>query len=71
MERATRAFSHIASRVARLGAGYLGVNVLLLAAEAKWHVVSRLTIWDVREMKTLAYLVSETTRVTEQLHHLH
>ena len=56
MVRVTRAFSHIASRAARLGAGYLGVNVLLPAAEAKWHLLSRLTIWDLREMKTLASL---------------
>lgn len=47
------------------------MNVLLLAAEARWHVVSRLTIWDLREMKTLAYLVGETIRVTQQLHHFH
>jgi hypothetical protein len=38
-------------------AGYLALNLLLFAAEAKWHVLSRLTAWDALEIKTLISLL--------------
>ena len=50
------------------------INLLLLATEAKWHLIYRLMLWDISEMKTLGVLVEQTVRVSQQLqtiHHLH
>lgn len=44
------------------GAGfYLALNFLILAVEARWHLLYRLTLWDIAEFKTLALLVSQGT----------
>jgi hypothetical protein len=45
--------------------------MLLLVAEAKWHFVYRLMLWDISEMRTLGVLVEQTIRVSQQLQALH
>ncbi|MFY9709912.1 MAG: hypothetical protein WBD57_10670 [Candidatus Cybelea sp.] len=74
MEWLTRASNHFLSRLGQGAIGYVGVNLLLLAAEARWHLIYRLMLWDISEMKTLGFLVGQTVQVTQQvqtLHHLH
>jgi hypothetical protein len=58
MELLARPTNRIASRFAYGAAVYWGLNVILLAAEARWHVLLRLTLWDVAEIKTLAPLLA-------------
>ena len=42
------------------GAGfYLALNFVLLLAEARWHIIARLTIWDIAELKTLATMLGQ------------
>jgi hypothetical protein len=38
-------------------AGYLALNVLLVGAEARWHVLTRLTLWDAEQIKTVISLL--------------
>ena len=73
MERLTRASNQFLARLGQGAIGYVGVNLLLLAAEAKWHLIYRLMLWDISEMKTLGFLVGQTVQVTQslQIHHLH
>jgi hypothetical protein len=59
MEHLMRVPKWFGSRYA-WGAGfYLALNFLLLAAEARWHLLYQLTVWDISELKTLALLVSQ------------
>lgn len=60
MERLTRASTQFLSRLAKGTAGYMGVNVVLLASEARWHLLTKLTVWDISEMKTFVYLLGKT-----------
>jgi hypothetical protein len=47
------------------GAGiYLAINFLLVAAEARWHILARLTVWDINELKTAGTMLSQI-----MLHH--
>ncbi|HEY6325525.1 MAG TPA: hypothetical protein VIW73_03275 [Candidatus Cybelea sp.] len=42
------------------GAGaYLALNFLLLVVEARWHVLARLTVWDISELKTLTAMLAQ------------
>jgi hypothetical protein len=59
MERVTRAFSHIAARVVKVSGGYLAINAVMLLAEVRWHLISRLTIWDVSEMHRFLVLLGQ------------
>ncbi len=41
------------SRFAYGAAAYWALNALLLLAEARWHVLYRLTMWDLAQLRTL------------------
>jgi hypothetical protein len=69
MERLTRASNRFLARLGQGAAGYVVINLLLLATEAKWHLIYRLMLWDISEMKTLGFLVGQTIQVAQQLHH--
>jgi hypothetical protein len=59
MEHLVRVPKWFAARYA-WGAGfYLALNFLILAVEARWHFLYRLTAWDISELKTLATLLSQ------------
>lgn len=61
MERVTRAFSQVvAARLLRAGSSYLMINAIMLLAEARWHFMYRLTIWDVAEMHRFIVLLGQT-----------
>jgi hypothetical protein len=36
---------------------YLALNFGLLAAEARWHILARLTAWDIIEIRTLVSML--------------
>jgi hypothetical protein len=62
MEQLVRPTKRLGKRFAWGAAAYLALNFLLLAAEARWHILARLTVWDISELKTLGTMLS-------QLHH--
>jgi hypothetical protein len=60
MEQLVRPTKRVGKRFA-WGAGvYLALNFLLLAAEARWHILARLTVWDISELKTLSAMLGQT-----------
>lgn len=38
-------------------AAYWALNLALVGAEARWHVLTRLTMYDINQFKTLAPLI--------------
>ena len=44
----------IAKRFAYGAAAYWALYVILVAVELRWHILYRLTLWDVEQLKTLA-----------------
>ncbi|MGA2761069.1 MAG: hypothetical protein ABSF08_12215 [Candidatus Cybelea sp.] len=60
MQRLTQATTHLGNNLAHGAASYFGLNVVLLIAEARWHLVWRLMLWDVSEMKTFGFLLGKT-----------
>jgi hypothetical protein len=60
MQRLTRTLRRIAPFLARGGLAYFGVNLLLLAEEAHYHLIFRLMLWDVSQLKLFGFLLSKT-----------
>ncbi|HEX4015066.1 MAG TPA: hypothetical protein VHX17_14415 [Candidatus Cybelea sp.] len=60
MERLTRKYKRFLAYLGQGTVGYLAVNLVLMAAEAKWHLLYRLTVWDMSEMKLVAILLAQT-----------
>jgi hypothetical protein len=60
MQRLTQATTKLGTNFAHGAASYLGLNLVLLIAEARWHFVWRLMLWDISEMKTFASLLGKT-----------
>lgn len=63
MEQLVRPTKRLGKRFAWGAAGYLTINFLLLAVEARWHILAKLTVWDISELKTLSSMLVQT------LHH--
>lgn len=40
---------------------YWALNVILLAVELRWHVLYRLTVWDIEQLRTLAPIFAQLT----------
>lgn len=38
---------------------YWALNIALLFAEMQWHVLSRLTVWDIETLRSLVPMTSE------------
>jgi len=38
---------------------YWALNIALLFAEMQWHVLSRLTVWDIEELKSLVPMIQQ------------
>ena len=53
MDMLARRPSRVASRVFYGTAAYWTLNVALLLAEARWHILYRLTLWDLSQLKAL------------------
>jgi hypothetical protein len=60
MQLFTRAIGQAVPGLAHGTVAYLGLNVVLLAAEARWHLLYRLMLWDVSELKTFGFLLGKT-----------
>lgn len=59
MEQLVSPMKRVGKRFA-WGAGvYLTLNFVLLAVEAQWHVLARLTVWDISELKTLTMMLGQ------------
>jgi hypothetical protein len=61
MVRLTRRYKRFLAYLGQGTLGYLAVNLVLMGAEAKWHLLYRLTVWDMSEMKLVAILISQST----------
>jgi hypothetical protein len=59
MEHLVRPTKRIGTRFAWGAWIYLALNFALLVAEARWHVLARLTLWDVAELKTLTVMLGQ------------
>ncbi len=48
------------------------LNIALVAAEAKWHLIYRLTMWDITQLRMLAPLFAQLAHpgATIPAHHL-
>jgi len=53
MERLARIATRLGPRCAFGVAAYWAANVALLLAEARWHVLSQLTLFDIQQIKAL------------------
>lgn len=62
MERLARRYKRFLACVGQGTVGYVAMNLLLMGAEAKWHLLYRLTVWDMSEMKLVAILLAQTAR---------
>ncbi len=40
-------------------AAYWALNIALLFAEVQWHVLSRLTLWDIETLRSLVPMTAE------------
>jgi hypothetical protein len=38
---------------------YWALNIALLFAEMQWHILSRLTVWDIEQIKSLVPMIQE------------
>lgn len=61
MEEHAGPLKRIASRFAYGAAIYWALNIALLAAELRWHILSRLTVWDIEQFKSLAPIFEKLT----------
>ena len=61
MEQLTGPIRRIASRFAIGAAIYWTLNVVLVAAEIRWHILYRLTLWDVEQFKSLGPIFAKLT----------
>jgi hypothetical protein len=47
------------SRFAYGAVGYWGLNAVLAAAELRWHLLYRITLWDMAQIRTLAPVLTK------------
>lgn len=59
MQQLVRPTKRLGKRFAWGASVYLGLNFLLLIVEARWHILARLTVWDITELKTLTVMLSQ------------
>ena len=59
MEHLVRPTKRVGTRFAWGTGIYLALNLLLVAAEVRWHILARLTVWDISELKTLGSMLGQ------------
>jgi len=59
MEQLVRPTKRLGKRFAWGATVYLALNFVLLIAEARWHILARLTVWDISELKTLTVMLAQ------------
>ena len=57
MHMLARGPSRLASRFVYGTAAYWALNVVLVATEIRWHLLYRLTAWDISQFKSLGPLI--------------
>ena len=59
MQRLTRFARRVLSGLAHGSLAYLGLNAILLVEEARFHLLYRLTVWDISTLRLVALLVGQ------------
>ena len=59
MERLARIATRLGPRYAFGVAAYWALNVALLLAELRWHVLTKLTLFDIEQLKALGPTLSQ------------
>jgi hypothetical protein len=59
-QQLTRLVARIGTALAHGSLAYFGLNVLLLAEEARYHLIFRLLLWDASELKLFGFLLGKT-----------
>ncbi len=59
MQRLTRFAKRVLSGLAHGGLAYLGLNAILLVEEARFHLLFRLTVWDISELRLFGLLLGQ------------
>jgi hypothetical protein len=62
MDTLARRPTRIASRFLYGTVAYWTLNVLLVAEEIKWHLIYRLTLWDISQFKMLGPVIVHAVR---------
>lgn len=57
MQRLTRFLKRVLSGLAHGSLAYLGINAILLVEEARFHLLFRLTVWDISELRLFGILL--------------
>ena len=63
MDMLARRPNRVASRFLFGTVAYWGLNVVLAVEEIKWHLIYRLTLWDISQFKALGPLIYHAVRV--------
>ena len=59
MERLAQVPNRLAQRTLYGTTAYWMLNIVLVAAEMRWHLLYRLTVWDLSTLKTLGPLLAK------------
>ena len=59
MQRLTRITKRVLSGLAHGSLAYLGLNAILLVEEARFHLLYRLTVWDISELRLMGLLLGQ------------
>jgi hypothetical protein len=59
MQRLTRIAKRLVSGLAHGSVAYLGLNAILLVEEARFHLLYRLMVWDVSELRLFGFLLGQ------------
>lgn len=57
MQRLTRFLKRVLSGLAHMSLAYLLLNAILLVEEARFHLLFRLTVWDISELRLFGLLL--------------
>ena len=63
MERLARIATRLGPRCAFGVAAYWAVNLALLFAEVRWHVLSRLTLFDIAQLKIYGSVLAKLVQL--------
>ena len=59
MQRLTRFARRVLSGLAHMSLAYLLLNAILLVEEARFHLLFRLTVWDMSELRLFGLLLGQ------------
>ena len=63
MQRLARIATRLGPRCAFGVAAYWAANIALLLAEARWHVLSRLTLFDIAQLKVYGSVFAKLIQI--------